>query len=157
VRALRRLLRPRLLGARRRDRDEGRSTPPELARPGGLPRAAGRPRPPLLRAAPVDVSGREHGEGLPGVPGGGGRAGGGGGSSGAVGGVAELADGRTVFAKLGDVPDPAAAIRAECAIYPRLSGPFVPRLVAADASVPVLVIEDLSDATWPPPWTPAAL
>jgi len=103
------------------------------------------------------VSVRKHVERLLGVPVVGWRPVVGGGWSVAVRGVAELADGRTVFAKLGDVPDTAAAIRAECAIYPRLSGPFVPRLVAADASVPVLVIEDLSDATWPPPWTPAAL
>jgi len=81
----------------------------------------------------------------------------GGGWSASVRGVAELADGRTVFVKLGDVPGPIEAIRAECAIYPLLSGPFVPRLVAADSSVPVLVIEDLSGATWPPPWTPALL
>lgn len=81
----------------------------------------------------------------------------GGGWSAAVRGVAELADGRTVFAKLGDVPGTIEAIRAECAVYPLLSGPFVPRLVAADPSVPVLVVEDLSDATWPPPWTPELL
>lgn len=80
-----------------------------------------------------------------------------GGWSVAVRGVARLADGRTVFAKLGDVPDTAAAIRAECDVYPRLSGPFVPRLLAADPAVPALVIEDLSGATWPPPWTPELL
>jgi len=69
-------------------------------------------------------------------------------------GVAGLADGRTVFAKLGDVPSTVEAIRTECAVYPLLQGPFVPRLLAADPAVPVLVVEDLSAATWPPPWTP---
>lgn len=72
-------------------------------------------------------------------------------------GVAQLADGRTVFAKLGDIPDTMAAIRAECGVYEVLSSPFVPRLLAADPAVPVLVLEDLSSATWPPPWTPHLL
>jgi len=81
----------------------------------------------------------------------------GGGWSTAVRGVAELAGGGTVFAKMGEVRGTIEAIRAECAIYPLVSGPFVPRLVAADPSVPVLVVEDLSDATWPPPWTPELL
>jgi hypothetical protein len=81
----------------------------------------------------------------------------GGGWSASVRGVAELADGRTVFAKLGDVLGTIEAIRGECEVYPLLSGPFIPRLLAADASVPVLVIEDLSAATWPPPWTPELL
>jgi hypothetical protein len=81
----------------------------------------------------------------------------GGGWSASVRGIAGLADGRTVFAKLGDLPETAAAIRAESRIYPLLSGPFVPRLVAADPSVPLLVVEDLSGATWPPPWTPELL
>jgi hypothetical protein len=80
-----------------------------------------------------------------------------GGWSVSVRGVAELADGGTVFAKLGDVPDTIEAIRAECGVYGLLSGPFVPRVLAADPSVPVLVIEDLSAATWPPPWTPGLL
>jgi hypothetical protein len=76
-----------------------------------------------------------------------------GGWSVAVRGVVELADGRTVFAKLGDIRDTMDAIRAECGVYELLSAPFVPRLLAADPDVPVLVLEDLSSATWPPPWT----
>ena len=99
----------------------------------------------------------EHVERLLGVPVAGRRPVVGGGWSASVRGVAELADGRTFFAKLGDVPGTIEAIRRECAIYPLLSGPFVPRLVAADPSVPVLVIEDLSGAAWPPPWTPELL
>ena len=71
--------------------------------------------------------------------------------------VCELDGGETVFAKMGNVPDTVDAIRTECAVYPLIDGPFVPRLLAADPAVPVLVIEDLSAATWPPPWTPALL
>jgi hypothetical protein len=72
-------------------------------------------------------------------------------------GVFKLKDGRQVFAKLGDVAGTAQAIREEIATYGLIEGPFVPTFVAADASVPVLVIEDLSDAVWPPPWTPELL
>jgi hypothetical protein len=99
----------------------------------------------------------QHVERLLGVPVVGWRPVVGGGWSVSVRGVAELAGGGTVFAKLGDVADTATAVRAECAVYPLLSGPFVPRLVAADPAVPVLVVEDLSGATWPPPWTPELL
>jgi hypothetical protein len=80
-----------------------------------------------------------------------------GGWSVAVRGVLELADGRTVFGKLGDIPETAEPVRAECGMYELLSGPFVPRLLAADPAVPVLVVEDLSAAAWPPPWTPDLL
>lgn len=73
-------------------------------------------------------------------------------------GVVTLADGRTVFAKLGDVPDTVLALRDEIANYRLLgSRPFMPRLIAADAGVPLLILEDLSDAARVPPWTPRAL
>lgn len=72
-------------------------------------------------------------------------------------GLFELEGGETVFAKMGDVPDTIAAVRAECKVYPRLTGRFVPRCLAADPGEAVLVLEDLSAATWPPPWTPALL
>ena len=77
-----------------------------------------------------------------------------GGWSVSVRGVLTLADGRTVFAKLGDVPDTARAVRDEIAAY-RLLGrhPFMPRLVAEDSAAPLLVIEDLSRARRVPPWT----
>ena len=74
----------------------------------------------------------------------------------AVRGVVTLAGGQTVFAKLGDpnVPDTINALRDEIATY-RLLGarPFMPRLVAADAEVPLLILEDLSRADRVPPWT----
>ena len=72
-------------------------------------------------------------------------------------GVFELEGGETVFAKMGDVQDTITAIRTECEVYPRLTGPFVPRCLAADPEEAVLVLEDLSAAAWPPPWTPALL
>lgn len=77
-----------------------------------------------------------------------------GGWSVSVRGVLRLAGGRTVFAKLGDVPDTAAALRAEISAYGLLGPrPFMPRFIAADPDVPVLVIEDLSHARHVPPWT----
>ena len=81
-----------------------------------------------------------------------------GGWSVSVRGVLTLADGRTVFAKLGDVPDTARAVRDEIAAC-RLLGrhPFMPRLLAEDSAVPLLVIEDLSRARRVPPWTAPTL
>jgi hypothetical protein len=72
-------------------------------------------------------------------------------------GVFVLEGGESVFAKMGAEADTAAAIGAECAVYPLLTGPFVPRLLGADPDVPILIIEDLSAAEWPPPWTPERL
>ncbi|MGH7922577.1 MAG: phosphotransferase [Candidatus Dormibacteraceae bacterium] len=81
-----------------------------------------------------------------------------GGWSVSVRGVVELADGRHLFAKLGDVPDTAAAVSAEIGVYRMLGArPYLPKLVAADPAIPLLVIEDLGAAIWPPPWTPALL
>jgi hypothetical protein len=72
-------------------------------------------------------------------------------------GIFVLEGGQSVFAKMGAEADTAAAISSECAVYPLLAGPFVPRLLGADPDVPILIIEDLSAAEWPPPWTPQRL
>jgi hypothetical protein len=42
----------------------------------------------------------------------------------------------------------------ESEVYNEVSGAFMPTLVASEdhESVPVLVLEDLSAAQWPPPW-----
>jgi hypothetical protein len=67
-----------------------------------------------------------------------------------------LADGRRVFAKLAVNDQTAGFLRDEHAVYSRLSGGFLPKLVGwdDDGQRPLLVIEDLSDAHWPPPWRP---
>jgi hypothetical protein len=81
-----------------------------------------------------------------------------GGWSVSVRGIVELTDGRRVFAKLGDVRDTERAIRIEIGVYELLGPrPFLPRLLAADRSVPVLVIEALEHAEWPPPWSRRSL
>ena len=68
--------------------------------------------------------------------------------------VVELADGRSVFAKCGHEPVVADFLRDEHRFYASFSAPFMPRFFAFLAEPPpVLVLEDLSDAYWPPPWT----
>ncbi|MBX2798529.1 MAG: methyltransferase domain-containing protein [Myxococcales bacterium] len=67
-----------------------------------------------------------------------------------------LAEGGRAFVKVGTTPYTAQALRAEIAAYERLApGPQVaPGLLghADHPTRPLLVLEDLSDARWPPPW-----
>ena len=60
----------------------------------------------------------------------------------------------TFFAKVGTTPDTSAFLRREIHVYTTVSGAFMPRLIASEDhdSAPVLVLEDLSAARWPPPW-----
>lgn len=62
--------------------------------------------------------------------------------------------GGSFFAKVGTTPVTRAALRREIHVYERISGDFMPRLLASedDESAPVLLIEDLSGHYWPPPW-----
>ena len=69
--------------------------------------------------------------------------------------LVRLADGRSAFAKAGFDEQSAEWIRAEQRVYAAVEGSFMPRLLGfEDGGRPLLVIEDLSAATWPPPWTP---
>lgn len=67
--------------------------------------------------------------------------------------VCESEKGR-VFVKAGVTPLTADFVRREISIFERMSFDFMPNVVAMDATseIPILVIEDLSDASWPPPW-----
>lgn len=58
------------------------------------------------------------------------------------------------FAKIGTTPLTSRSLNREIRIYNYLSGDFMPRLVAweDDEAEPILIIEDLSQAHWPPPW-----
>ena len=70
--------------------------------------------------------------------------------------VVELDDGRSVFVKVGVNELTAGWLRDEQRFYAALDAPFMPRLLGwADGERPMLVLEDLSSATWPPPWTDA--
>lgn len=66
---------------------------------------------------------------------------------------------RSAFVKVGTSPITAGMVNREIAVYRRLTAPFMPTFVGAsvDPAEPVLVIEDLSSAEWPPPWSVAGL
>ena len=62
------------------------------------------------------------------------------------------------FVKIGATLDTAAWIRDEHRVYAQLRGrSFLPRMLGFhdDGERPVLGIEDLTGARWPPPWEPA--
>ena len=64
-------------------------------------------------------------------------------------------DRRTGFVKVATTPVTVEQINREIVAYAGISGRFVPRVLGADPDPdqPILIIEDLSAATWPPPWT----
>jgi len=74
---------------------------------------------------------------------------------------ARFADGSSVFIKAATDDLTADWLRAEQRIYERLAGaPFLPAHLGwedgddqDDTARPILVLEDLSEAHWPPPWT----
>ncbi len=73
--------------------------------------------------------------------------------------VVEFDDGSRAFAKAGvDSPtsSPATWLRREREAYASIRGPFMPEMLAwdDDGVTPLLVLEDLSDWAWPPPWAP---
>ena len=64
-----------------------------------------------------------------------------------------FADGTNAFLKCGHIPPSPQWIRDEHALFQAVSGPFMPRILAfEDADRPLLVLEDLMPAYWPPPW-----
>jgi hypothetical protein len=58
------------------------------------------------------------------------------------------------FAKVGATAATREYLRREAHVYGRVAGPFMPRLIGweDDPLEPLLVLEDLSTAHWPPPW-----
>ena len=71
-----------------------------------------------------------------------------------------VADGeRRAFVKVASNRVTARMLRSEARAYGAARGPFMPRFIgwADDAETPLLAIEDLSDAVWPPPWTTAQI
>ena len=70
----------------------------------------------------------------------------------------DLADGRRVFVKV--ALDDAAAewLRHEHRVYSAVEAPFIAQLLGwHDGEQTLLAIADLSDAHWPPPWTPGQI
>ena len=72
--------------------------------------------------------------------------------------IAEFEDGTTAFVKAGAEEVTSEFVRDELRLYESVSGPFMPQLHGLDADdPPLLVIEDLSEARWPPPWDDCAI
>jgi thiamine kinase-like enzyme len=63
------------------------------------------------------------------------------------------------FVKVATTRVTARMLRNEGLVYARLSGSFMPRLIGWEdhPREPILIIEDLSEAIWPPPWTTTSL
>lgn len=69
-----------------------------------------------------------------------------------------LADGRTAFAKAATSEESAGWIRAEHLVYEAVDASFMPRLLCFESGDrPLLLLEDLGAAHWPPPWTDEAV
>jgi hypothetical protein len=73
--------------------------------------------------------------------------------------VATLVGGGSVFAKQAVDEETAQWLRQEHQMYEGLRGrPFMPRILGwSDGERPILVLEDLSAGTWPPPWERAQI
>jgi hypothetical protein len=72
--------------------------------------------------------------------------------------VADLADGRSVFVKVGTEEVTSGFIRDEQRFYRSVEASFMPTLYAHDEDdPPLLVLEDLTAARWPPPWDEQAI
>lgn len=64
-----------------------------------------------------------------------------------------FADGTNAFLKCGHIPPSPDWIREEHALFQAVRGPFMPRFLGfEDGDRPLLVLEDLMPAYWPPPW-----
>lgn len=62
--------------------------------------------------------------------------------------------GFSVFVKAATTDLTAQMLRSEIRVYERITAPFMPLYYGGDddGSAPLIVIEDLCDAHWPPPW-----
>ena len=70
--------------------------------------------------------------------------------------IVELSDGTTVFAKQAVTEPTARWLRTEHSHYRQLRGSFLPAFLGWDddgGDEPILVLENLSHADWPPPWS----
>lgn len=69
--------------------------------------------------------------------------------------IVELDDGRSVFVKAAVNDLTAGWLRKESRLYRELRAPFMAELLGwvDEGGRPMLILEDLSEAHWPPPWT----
>jgi hypothetical protein len=70
--------------------------------------------------------------------------------------VVSMADGSSVFVKVATCEQTAAWLRDEHRIYTAVTGRFLPELRGweDDGERPILLLKDLHEAHWPPPWLP---
>ena len=70
--------------------------------------------------------------------------------------LVRFSDGSSAFAKVGASPLTSDFLRVEQHRYQQLCEDFMPQLLGFDADLerPILLLEDLSYADWPPPWRP---
>jgi hypothetical protein len=68
--------------------------------------------------------------------------------------LVELADGGRAFAKVAVDEPTAGFLRDEHRVYSAVVAPFLPRFLGwdDDGERPILLLEDLTGAHWPPPW-----
>ncbi|MFW6174459.1 MAG: aminoglycoside phosphotransferase family protein [Chloroflexota bacterium] len=68
--------------------------------------------------------------------------------------VARFRDGGSAFLKAGTTPNTARWLRNERRIYSGINAPYLARVLGwdDDGVCPLLALEDLSGAHWPPPW-----
>ena len=68
--------------------------------------------------------------------------------------LVDFSGGSTAFAKIGTTPDTAHWLRKEQWVYESLHGSYMPQLLGweDDEEHPILLLEDLRLAHWPPPW-----
>lgn len=61
---------------------------------------------------------------------------------------------RKLFVKASTTDDTARFLRNEMRVLGEVEAAFLPEVIAYDddGSLPILILEDLSDAHWPPPW-----
>jgi hypothetical protein len=72
--------------------------------------------------------------------------------------IAEFDGSSTAFVKAGTEEITSEFLRDELRFYQAVQAPFMPRLLGYDeADPPFLVLEDLSDWRWPPPWDDEAI
>ncbi len=74
--------------------------------------------------------------------------------------ICALDDGRSVFAKVAVDGRTAQWLREEYHVYQHVQAEYVPRLLGWDdhnEDRPILLLEDLSGAEWPPPWSEARI
>ena len=64
-------------------------------------------------------------------------------------------EGRTAFVKAATDDASAEWLRVELGVYANVRGAFLPRLLAHGDGL--LVLEDLTEAEWPPPWSTSAI